>query len=308
MKKIFIIAALFAILASFGIWIAEKSDKNTTPTASSKLQVVASFYPLYFLASEIGGDAAEVYNLTPAGAEPHDYEPTARDTARIETADLLVLNGVGLEAWAENIEQRVDTQKVRVVFAAEGLATRELVEERERMADPHVWLDPELMLKMADTIERAFAAADPANADRYATNARSLKSRLAELDAEYAAALKSCARKDIVTSHDAFGYLAAAYGLTQTPIAGLSPEAEPSPRELIEIAKFAKDNAVTHIFFESLVSPKLAETLANEIGAKTLVLNPLEGLSAEEMAEGKDYVTEMRANLASLILALQCTP
>jgi len=163
-----------------------------------------------------------------------------------------------------------------------------------------------LAKEMADKIAAAIISADSANADYYASNVRKLSDKLLNLDREYSQGLSSCARKDIVTSHDAFGYMASAYGLNQVSVAGLSPDAEPSPKEIASVAKFAKDNGIKYIFFESLISPKLAETIATEIGAETMVLNPLEGLSEDEIEQGKDYVTEMRANLANLEKALQC--
>lgn len=308
MKK-YILGFIFAI-AGIGMFVSYTERRvRTQPRQSgdSKLQVVASFYPLFFFAREIGGDTADVFNVTPAGAEPHEYEPTAADIARIEKSSLLVLNGEGLEAWGPAIEQTIDPKHTRSIHAGEGLTTRQATEEGKSMIDPHVWLSPLLAQKMADAIAQGFARVDPLHASGYASRAAALKERLGELDQKYRRGLASCAEKNIITSHAAFGYLASAYHLNQVSIAGLSPYAEPSPAQLAHIARFAKENGVRFIFFEQLASPKLSETIAREIGAKTLVLNPLEGLSPEEEARGKDYFTEMRGNLDSLKLALQCT-
>jgi len=307
---------IFIVVAGF-VWITA-----VRPHAESqKMRVVTSFYPLYFFASEIGGDKAEVMNVTPAGAEPHDYEPTSQDIIAIQDSDLFVFNGVGFEAWVGRILQDTALQGT-IVEAADGLATLEGDEheheheedehveavqgEDDHIMDPHVWLSPVLASRMADRIAQGFVAADPANASYYTANAESLKARLSELDAQYQTGLARCAKKDFVTSHAAFGYLAAAYKINQVPISGLSPKEEPSVRQLATIATFAREHGVQHIFFEELVSPKLAQTVATEIGAQTLVLNPIEGLAAEDLKAGKNYLTEMSENLAHLRIALQC--
>lgn len=281
------------------------TDNGNTMAVAKPLKVVASFYPEYFLASKIGGDKAEVINITPADAEPHDYEPTPQDIAAIEGSHILVLNG-GVEAWGESVQKNLDPKKTLVVTVGEGLETQKVIEDGESIIDPHIWQSPVLVKQMIDRIEQGYAKVDPAHADYYATNAKALKSQLDQLDSEFKTGLATCAKKDIITSHAAFGYLATTYGLNQVSIAGLSPDAEPSPKQLADITDFAKKNNVKYIFFESLVSPKLSETIAKEVGAQTMVLDPIEGLSAEDLASGKDYLTVMRTNLANLRIALEC--
>lgn len=287
MKKTLLSTLLIATLSLLGC-----NMKATSP------DVVTSFYPLYFFAEQIGGNKSQILNITPAGAEPHDYEPTAKDVAAIQDSKLLILNGIGLETWSDSIQKNTNIEKTLIISAGEGLANQ---------SDPHVWLSPPLAQKMVDKITDAFIQIDPANQAYYKTNSKALKMKLVDLDAEYKNSLKTCKQKNIVTSHSAFGHLAKSYGFSQTPISGLSPDAEPSAKQLAEISNFAKKNNVKYIFFESLVSPKLSETVANEIGAKTLVLNPLEGLSEEELSSGKNYFTEMQANLENLKIALECT-
>lgn len=282
------------------------SNHQVKPSESGKLPVVASFYPLYFFASEIGGDKAEVLNITPAGAEPHDFEPTGEDMARIQDSKLLILNGGGLEPWGKDVMEN-SSLKTSIVVAGEGLTNQKVLEEGEEITDPHIWLSPILAEKMVDKITEGFEKADAVNKDYYIANAKSLKAKLSELDGLYKDGLKTCLQKNIITSHSAFGYLATTYGLKQVPITGLSPDAEPSLKELADVAKFAKANNIKYIFFESLVSPKLSQTLASEIGAQTLVLNPIEGLVPEEINEGKNYLTEMKSNLSNLETALQCS-
>lgn len=308
-KNLLIVVCFFAVIIFGGVWYASDIRSKSLPDGENepgKMLVVTSFYPLYFFASQISGDKAVVYNITPAGAEPHEYEPTAQDLARIEKSRLVVLNGGGLEAWADDLSKNIDPAATAIVVAGDGLTTGQMAEDGQMAVDPHIWLSPPLAQQMIERITQAFVQIDSANGEYYLANAQALKDRLQGLGAEYRQGLSDCASRNIITAHAAFGYLAAAYGLEQVSITGLSPEAEPSPQQLIGIAKFAKEKQVKFIFFESLASPKLAETIANEVGAQTLVLNPLEGLSKEELAEGRDYVTEMRSNLANLKLALAC--
>ncbi len=307
MKKntIILLVGIFLVGLVFALAYKNKGQKNTSPT-DGKLSVVASFYPLYFFASSIGGDKVVVTNITPSGAEPHDFEPTAQDVAKMENSQLIILNGGGLETWQANIEKNIDSQKTKIVIAGEGLINLQMSEDGKGTSDPHIWLSPILAKQMADRILAGFVLIDPQNENYYQSNADALKNKLDDLDAQYKAGLKNCAKKDIITSHSAFGYLAEAYGLNQLSIAGLSPDAEPSPSQLAETAKFAKENDIKYIFFESLASPKLSSTLANEIGAKTLVLNPLEGLTREEETQGENYLTVMQNNLTNLETALEC--
>jgi zinc transport system substrate-binding protein len=169
-----------------------------------------------------------------------------------------------------------------------------------------VWLDPELAQRQVDAIRAGLERADPAGADVYRRNAADYKAQLAELHAAFTAGLAECARREVMTSHAAFAYLTARYGLVQVPVMGVAPESEPSPADLARLVRFARQSGVTHVFTESLVSPRVAETLARELGVKTLVLNPVEGLTREEAAAGADYLALMRANLANLRTALGC--
>jgi len=316
MNKKYIVGLLILvvlIVVSFVLF----SGKKENVVSNNKVKVVTSFYPLYFFTSEITGDKAVVSNITPAGAEPHEYEPTARDIASIENSDLLILNGGGLESWGENIKTNLNNKNTNVITAGEGLITIESKEEEHEEeeheghhhhgTDPHIWLSPVLAIQMVDKIESGLSLKDPNNSSYYKANALIIKNKLSILNEEFKQGLITCKSKDIITSHSAFAYLAQSYGLNQIPIAGLSSEEEPSSKEMTEIAKFAKNNNVKYIFFETLISPKLSETIAKEIGAQTLVLNPIEGLTENEINNGKDYFSEMRSNLVNLKIALQCT-
>ena len=273
---------------------------------SNRLQVTTSFYPLFYFSSVIGGDKADVKNITPAGAEPHDYEPTAQDIARVEKSDILILNG-GVEAWGDKIQQNLKGSNVEILTAGAGLLTQNVTEDGRSVIDPHIWLDPQRAKKEVSRITQAYITKDPKNKRYYLKNETGLENKLDQLDSSYKTGLANCKLKDIVTSHAAFGYLATTYKLRQVPIAGLSPDAEPSSQQLADIVTFAKRNNVKYIFFESLISPKLAQTIAQEIGAKTLVLDPIEGIAQDDIVNGKNYFTVMQANLINLQTALQCT-
>jgi len=308
-KKIILFIAGFILVGVlsfiFGVGIFKNINNNQNGN-SSTVQVATSFYPLYFFTQQIGGDKANVINITPAGAEPHDYEPTPKDIAQIETSKMLVLNGGGLEAWGSDIQQNLNGKNTVVITAGEGLTNQKVEEDGQAIVDPHIWQSPPLAKEMVDKITDGFIQIDPNNKDYYLQNAEALKAKLDDLDKQYKDGLASCQEKNIITSHAAFGYLATAYGLNQVPISGLSPDAEPSPQQLADVVKFAKANNVKYIFFESLVSPKLSDTIASEVGAKTLILNPIEGLTDQEISQGKNYFTEMQSNLNNLQIALQC--
>jgi zinc transport system substrate-binding protein len=257
--------------------------------------VVAAFYPLAEAATKVGVDRVEVQNLTPPGVEPHDLELTPEAIAQIQEADVVLYLGGG---FAPAVEQAVADAKGQAVDLLAGIG---------RPGDPHAWLDPVRYREMVDRTEEALAKASPKDAAAFAANAKAFDAQLALLDQEYRTGLAHCARNLIVTSHEAFGYLSERYGLVQQAIAGLSPDAEPSPARLAELDALVREKGVTTIFTEELVSPRVAETLAREVGVKTAVLNPLEGLTKEEVAAGADYISVMEQNLRIIQAALGCT-
>jgi zinc transport system substrate-binding protein len=268
------------------------------------LDVTAAFYPLAEAVRQVGGPLADVLDLTPAGVEPHDLELKPSDVARIRTADLILYLGGGFQPALEDaIEALPDPS--RAVDLLEGLPLRK-PDAGDEPSDPHVWLDPLLFARIVERIAAVMSERLPAERTIFETRAFTYKHSLEELDLTFQDTLRSCARREIVTSHAAFGYLADRYGLEQISISGVSPEAEPSPRRLEEVTDIARTRGVTTIFFETLVSPRVAETIARTVGARTAVLNPIEGLTEEERLAGEDYRSLMRTNLEALARGLGC--
>lgn len=255
------------------------------------LRVAASFYPLQWVTAQVAGEHAEVSSLTPPGAEPHDLELGPRQVATIGEADLVVYLDGFQPAVDEAVAQEAGDSALDVTDPADLVETGGTV-------DPHFWLDPTRLADVADAVGQRLGEVDPAHAAAFTDGAAEVRAELEALDAELAEGLAGCAGTDLVTSHTAFGYLAARYDMEQVGITGLSPESEPSPKALAEVADFVADNDVRTIYSETLVSPEVARTLARETGVRTAVLDPLEGLSSE--SSGEDYLSVMRANVAVL--------
>lgn len=283
----FIIALLLAPVDSF---------------AAERLKVAASIYPLAHFAEQVGGDSADVVNISPPGAEPHEFVPPPRDFRKIWSSDIFVYQGGGLDPWAERIQADLEKNGTLVVRMIEHFDLM----GRPGKYDPHVWLDPLLAMKEVLVIRDAFIKTDPENKRAYMKNAADYIGKLDALDRTYSEGLRSCSARDIIVSHDAFGYLAKRYGLNVHSICGISPEEEPSLRKIAEMAGIAVNKNIRYIFYEALSSPRMAETVAREAGAGTLVLNPLGGLAKDDVMAGKTYISVMEENLRNLRKALSC--
>lgn len=289
--------ALVLVLGVFGCGRAAGRAAAPAPAAGDKLRVVASFFPLYDFARKIGGERVEVTNLLGAGVEPHDWEPRASDIKAINQAHVFLYNGAGFEPWVRRVLQGLDNRGLIAVDSSEGI---ELLD-----SDPHIWLDPVLNQHQVRRIVAALTRADPANRAAYEANAAALTAQLQRLDRDYQS-LRSCKRRELIITHAFFAYPAKRYGLTQLPISGLAPDAEPTPQQLAALVRLARDRGVRYIFFETLVSDRVARVIAREVGAEVLVLNPIEGLTPDEAARGKDFLALMRENLANLRRGLEC--
>ncbi len=261
------------------------------------IKVVASFYPLAFVAEQIGGDDVSVANLTSAGTEPHELELTPKQLSAISEADLVIVMGNGFQPGVETAAKN---------GGATTLSILDLFDDPEA-ADPHVWLDPDKMRVIVDAIDSALGAVDAEKSESYHTEANRLKTELATLNADLESGLASCERRDLFTAHDSFAWFGLQYGLVAHGVAAVNPNSEPGPERLVELADLATASGATTIFAESLLSPEIAEALAQEVGnLQVAVLNPLEGLTESQVESGDDYFSIMNSNLMVLRDALDC--
>ncbi|WP_390925294.1 metal ABC transporter solute-binding protein, Zn/Mn family [Paenibacillus xylanexedens] len=313
-----------------------QDSSNSAKIVEGKVNVVTTFYPVYAFTTAIGGEDANVINLLPTGVEPHDWTPKSQDIVNTSKAQLFLYNGAGLEGWVPNFLKSLnsDTQ-VKSVAVSEGVklltaegddghghgeehedehadehtdehtdeATSEDVADHH--IDPHTWVSPKSAMIMAENIKNSLVEADPDHKAGYEQRYEELRTKLETLDQRFTDELANVPNNEIVVSHQAFGYLARDYGLTQHAIMGLSPDAEPTGQDIVKLAKLVKDEGIKYIFFEELVSDKLAKTLASEAGVETMVLNPVEGLTKEQATNGDDYFTLMEKNLQNLLIALK---
>lgn len=284
LRPVAVVVAAAALIAACG---GQPRD------GSAETRVVAAFYPLFEAAQRVGGDRVEATDLTPPGAEPHDLELSSDRVEALLDADLVVYAGGGFQPGVEEVVARREGRSLDVLAGVPG-------------DDPHVWLDPVLWAGVVGRIAEALAEVDPGGAAAYRRNAEAYRAEVEALDERFRAGLAGCARDLIVTAHDAFGRLAARYGLRQEPIGGRSPEAEPDPERLAELAAVVEDEGVTTVFAEPLLPAEAAESLARETGARVEVLDPIEGLTEEQRRRGETYALVMERNLEALRRALGC--
>jgi zinc transport system substrate-binding protein len=307
MKKA-ITAVIILLLSAMVLSGCAEAEKNP---ADSKIKIYVSFYPMYFLASEIAGDKAEVITMVPAGAEPHDWEPTPKTAVELSRADMLIYNGAGMEPWLDKILPNINEKRTKIVDASQGielLKSSEHSEEEEEaeeshehgIYDPHIWVSPIRFRQQVQNVYEALLEIDPENSEYYGKRKMELDSRLSDLVKDIWDASKYFKSNVIVVSHEAFGYFANDFSLEQIAIRGINPQEEPSPSKMAELVRKCREKQVKYVFFEKLTSPKLSEALAREVGAGTLVLNDAAGLSEEDIKSGKDYITVMYENLKNL--------
>jgi len=305
----FMVIAIMAMIIYLLFFVTNKS----TPS-SEKVLITTSFYPLAEFSRQVGGEFVQVQSLTPTGVEPHDFEPVPRQIQTIYESDLFVFNGGGVDAWASDLAPSIEKSGVKTLEMSGFMTTllpaieneEEGEEHEEELFDEHFWLSPKLAQREVEAIADALIVIDPIHAAQYQINAKSFIDELQELDQEYKQGLAVCDIRISVTSHAAFAYLAKDYDFQQLPLTGLSPDEEPSAGSLAKLSEIAKELGVKYVFFETLVDPKLAQTLAREIGAQTLVFNPLEGLTQEELNLGENYLSIMMENLDNLRTAMLC--
>lgn len=319
-KMLVLFLAIAAVSAAVvgSAWPRQVDRGPADATDKKKLAVAASFYPLAEFVRNVGGDAVEVWTATPAGAEPHDFEPSPADIVRVYGSDVFLANGGGIDSWLDKLIPDLERRHVHVLVMEKHIAMRKLdgAEERQpsnggddrpaESLDPHIWLDPVLAMREVGLIRDTLSQADPTHAALFARNASDYLATLSALNVEYAKGLSSCRKPEIVASHDAYAYMGSRYGFKVLAITGISPDAEPSAGDLARLADLMRKEGLHYVFFESLVSPALSQALAREAGATALPLDPLEGLTDADIANGKNYLSVMRENLAPLRTAMVC--
>lgn len=311
-KAIVLMVMMAALsLAIVGCGMTGKNESK------DRLAVVTTVYPAYDLVKQIGGDKVDVSMLVPMGAEPHDWEPTASDLKKIGEAKVFVYNGAGLEPSEKLLEPSILKKAMPVELAsAVDVMKRDVPDEHEDEhehghnhnhesgIDPHIWLAPENVIREVDLVVDALSKADLDNKAYYESNGKAYKAELEKLHAEYKELAASLPDKNLVVSHEAFGYLAKAYGFKQLGIMGIAPDSEPTPEHMAYIVKFIKENSVKAIFSEELINPKLAEAIAQETHVKVYVLNTIEGLNEDQQKANATYMSLMKENLKTLKEAL----
>lgn len=324
-KWIFILSLILITAFAFAA-CQRKEEKAET---AQRIQIITTLFPLYDFAKNIGQDKAEVVLLLPPGIEPHSFEPKPEDIVRINKADLFIYTGKYMERWADDILKGLDHKSLVVVDSSQGISLMEEKGEHEHKhgekhanqegrkphpqegrhheIDPHFWLDFENAQKMVDSILEGLVKKDPNNKELYRTNAEQYKSKLYDLDQKFRQTLSRCKKKAFVhAGHFAFGYLAKRYGLHYLAAYGFSPDAEPSPKKLIELTKALKRYGLNHIYYEELIIPRVAETISKETGATLLMLQGAHNLAKEEFERGVTFISLMEGNLKNLEIGLQC--
>jgi zinc transport system substrate-binding protein len=305
-----LLTAMLVLFAATGCASAEPARPTM---ARGGLSIVTAFYPLQFVAQRVAGAHAAVRNLTQPGAEPHDLELTPKQVASLTTASLVIYERGFQPAVDEAVAQSENPQVIDITTivplrpltaAGDDLGRGEGI-DNDHALDPHVWLDPTLVVRIARVVENRLTTIDPDHAADYARNASTLNKQLRSLDRSFRSGLADCIRGEFMTTHAAFGYLAERYQLTQIAVSGLSPDSEPSPVRIAQVQRLAQDHGLTTIFSETLVSPAVAQTIAGDLGLVTDVLDPIEGIT--DQSRGHDYLSVMSANLAALRKAGGCS-
>jgi len=302
------ITLLYLCLLSLFIVSCDNGDQVIKQ--HQKLAVVTSLFPLYDFAKNIGKDRVDVSLLLPPGVEPHSYEPKPGDIIRIHEADVFIYTDAAMEPWAAKILQAIENKNLLVVEAGKGIPLMKEASAEDGGhggTDPHIWLDFANTQHMVDTICEGFSAKDPANKTFYADNARAYNGLLDKLDSRYKKTLAHCKYSVIVHGgHFAFGYLAKRYNLHYVAAYGFSPDAEPTPRRLYDLSEMIKQKGVKHLFYEELLSPRVAKTIAQETGATLLKLSAAHNITKEELMQNVSFLSIMEQNLKNLATGLQC--
>ncbi len=301
-----LVGVLAALLVVTGCSAPQDTTKQPTQTVqNAQIHIATTFYPLYDLTKNIVGDKGTVYSIVPAGSEPHEYEPTAGDFQKLNSADAFVTMGVEFGEFEDTLASSVPAS-VTIIPSGKGIQQLKANDDEKIIGglDPHIWLSPKNAQKMVDNIMNGLVQVDPDNTVYYLQNGQKVIDDLQALDAEFAGGLSNCQKDVVLVGHNAFSYLGRDYGFRTLFLGGLEPESEPTPQELAAIVDAAKENHIKYVFYEELVDPRISNIIANEVGAQTMVLSPLEGPSESNPSD--TYFTLMRQNLHNLEVALEC--
>lgn len=316
-KAVIIGSVIIAAIIIFTIFANENFSKSkqvsTQNVSDNKLKVAASFFPLYEFARNVGGNKTDVYSFLPIGEEPHEWEPSIQQIEDLKGTKLFIYNGAGMEAYISKFMDSGEFQNMTFVKATDGiplLKADSAEDDKEILAqggmDPHVWNDPIFAEQEVTNIKNAMQKADPANAQYYENNANAYIAKLTALDNNIKTGLSHCKKDTFVSFHNAFNYFSNRYDIHDVWISGMAPEVDVPPQDILKIIQIAKDKDVKVIFSEDLVDPRLANTLASEVGAQVLILSPLEGINQTDQQEGKTYLDKWYQNLNNLRTALEC--
>jgi zinc transport system substrate-binding protein len=297
LAAILVVAVIIMASAAAFVTFAPQID------SSGKMQVVATFYPLFYLSSQIAGDRADVHTLVPDNVEPHSWEPTPSDLIEVSEADVLVFNGLGFEPWMEDFLGTVDNPDLVTVDTSMGVSVLADQDPDHGGHDPHFWLDPLNAKVQVENILEAFALADPANATFYAGNALALEQRLDLLNEDFVAGLANRTKNAIITTHEGFNYLASLYGFEAYAAIGISADQQPSPQDIARLADLVEDLGLGYVFSEPTYLDAIIEIIASETGAQVLVLDGLH--SRTGVHAHMDYFEIMYANLDNLKIGLE---
>lgn len=320
MRSRTLLIALVSIFAAATALIFSSCSTNNVNTENGKITVYTSFYTMYDFTTKIGKDKVNVINMVPSGMEPHDWEPAPKDITGLAKADLFIYNGAGMEGWVEKVLGSISNYNLVAVETSKEITlektnhTHQHDDETTNLTDhshgnveydPHVWLNPMNAKIQMKAIKDGLVQVDPENKEYYEENFKFYALKLDELDRKYREAAASFSRKEIVVSHEAYGYLCSAYGLEQIALDGISSDSETTAKKMKEIIDFIDAHDVKAVFYDGLSSPKVVNTIAEHTGIRTAVLNPLEGISEQDLQAGKDYFSVMEENLKALSDALQ---
>lgn len=295
--KILLFLSLLVILFIF-VFVVSKINISNKNIKDTRINISTTFYPLYDFAQKVGGNKVLVTNLTPAGTEPHDYEPTPKDLANLYNTNLFIYNGINLEGWVDKIIPDLESKNITIVKASEGVLSSN--------QDPHIWIDPVIAQRIVLNIKDKLVEIDPINTDYYNQNSDDVIQKLIDLDREYQKSLQNCKQSETISSHNVLGYLSSRYKFTNLSVTGLTPNEEAPSKDMANISDLIKSKNIKYILTEPLISADVINTVSQETGAQVLTFNPIEGLTKKELDQGADYFSVQKQNIINLSKSLEC--